>query len=123
MDTIYGLAENLESIRKQREIIIFEGAKSVLIADSWGIGNTAAILTSHLNPNQMKLLARLGCRAVFALDRDVDVRKDHNIRRLSQYIHVETIYDRDHLLQEKDSPVDQGEEVFRKLYEQRIQYR
>lgn len=123
MDTIYGLAENLESIRKQREIILFEGAKSVLIADSWGIGNTAAILTSHLNPNQMKLLARLGCRAVFALDRDVDVRKDHNIRRLSQYIHVETIYDRDHLLQEKDSPVDQGEEVFRKLYEQRIQYR
>lgn len=123
VDTIYGLAENMDGILKRREIILFEGAKSVLLADSWGIHNTGAILTSHLNPNQMKLLAKLGVRAVFALDRDVDVRKDHNIRKLLQYINIEMIFDRDGLLDEKDSPVDKGEEVFRKLYERRIQYR
>lgn len=123
MDTIYGLAENLEAIKQRREIILFEGAKSVLLADSWGIFNTGALLTSHLNPNQMKLLAKLGARAVFALDKDVDVGKDRNIRRLSQYIHIETIADREGLLQEKDAPVDRGEEAFRKLYEKRIQYR
>jgi DNA primase len=120
MDIIYGLWENLGPIKEQKEIILFEGAKSVMIADSWGISNCGALLTSHLNPSQMKLLAKLGVRAVFALDKEVDVRKDKNIRKLSNYIHVETICDRENLLDEKDSPVDKGEGVFRTLYESRV---
>ena len=66
LKTIYGFAENLENIKRQGEIILFEGCKSVLMADTWGINNAGAILTSHLNPNQMKLLIGLGCRVVFA---------------------------------------------------------
>ena len=54
---------------------------------------------------------------VFALDRDVDIRKDHNIQKLRQYCRVEYLYDRDGLLEQKDSPVDRGEEVFRRIYE------
>lgn len=123
MDTIYGLAENMEHILKAHEVILFEGCKSVLLADTWGIHNTGAILTSHLNPNQMKILARLGCRVVFALDKDVRVREDHNISRLKQYVNVEYIWDREDLLDEKDAPVDKGSEVFKKLYDQRLQYR
>lgn len=119
METLYGLAENREYIEKEREIILFEGAKSVLLADTYGFRNCAAILTSHLNPAQMKILAGLGCTAVFALDRDVDVRADRNIRKLKEYIKVKRLTDPDGLLGEKDSPVDRGEEVFRKLYEQR----
>lgn len=123
MDTIYGISENMEEIKKQNEIILFEGCKSVLIADSWGISNTGAILTSHLNPNQLKILAKLGCDTVFALDKDVDIRKDHNIQKLRQYCRVEYLYDKGNLLEEKDSPVDRGEEVFHRLYERRIRYR
>ena len=123
LDTIYGLAENMDAIVEKREIILFEGAKSVMIADGWGIHNCGAILTSHLNPNQVKILAKLGCRVVFALDSDVDIRKDFNIRRLWQYVSVEYIFDKDKLLGEKDSPVDRGEEVFRTLYGQRRVYR
>ncbi len=123
MDTIYGISENMEYIKKQKEIILFEGCKSVLIADTWGIRNTGAILTSHLNPNQMKILARLGCKAVFALDKDVNVLNDHNIRKLKQYVNVEYLLDKDGLLDEKDAPVDKGREVFRKLYEARLKYR
>ena len=119
MDTVYGLSENLEPVRNKHEIILFEGAKSVMLAWGWGIKNCGALLTSHLSPNQLKILAKLGERAVFALDRDVDPSADKNIRRLAQYIHVEIIRDRGNLLGEKDSPVDRGEEVFRKLYEQR----
>ena len=122
MDTLYGVPENLSAIREKREVILFEGCKSVLLADSWGIKNCGALLTSHLNPNQMKLLAKLGCRVVFALDKDVDVRRDHNIRKLCQYVTVEYICDTKDLLCEKDSPVDRGEEVFRTLYEQRYLY-
>lgn len=120
METVYGLAENLESIQNAGEIILFEGCKSVLLADSWGIRNTGALLTSHLNQNQLKLLIALGCRVVFALDKDVRVREDRNIRRLSRYVNVEYLWDYGDLLGEKDSPVDRGEEVFRKLYETRL---
>lgn len=123
LNTIYGFAENIECIREKHEIILFEGCKSVLLADTWGIHNTGAILTSHLNPNQMKLLAKLGCRVVFALDKDVAVREDHNIKRLKQFVNVEYIWDRDNLLSDKDAPVDKGKEVWKKLYEGRLTWR
>lgn len=123
MDAIYGLSENMEDILKKREIILFEGCKSVLLADTWGIHNAGAILTSHLNPHQMKMLAKLGCRVVFALDKEVRIREDHNVQKLKDYVEVEYIWDREDLLDEKDAPVDKGKAVFLKLYENRLRYR
>ena len=123
MNVIYGLFENREAILQSREIILFEGAKSVMLADTWGIQNTGAILTSHLNPSQMKILLRLGCRVVFALDKEVQIMQDRNIRRLKQYVNVEYIRDRWGLLEDKDAPVDKGIEVWRKLYEGRLTWR
>lgn len=122
MDVIYGLFDNFEEITKKREIILFEGCKSVLLANSWGIYNTGALLTSHLNTYQMKILAKLGARVVFALDKEVRIRDDHNIEKLKQYTNVEYLWDREDLLSEKDSPVDKGCEVFKRLYEQRLRY-
>ena len=112
-----------QEIKKKREIILFEGAKSVMMADTWGIHNTGAILTSHLNPHQMKILACLAYRVVFALDKDVEVREDHNIKRLKQFVKVEYTWDMENLLDEKDSPVDKGIEVWEKLYEGRLSWR
>lgn len=123
LNTIYGVAENMQSIKEEGEIILFEGCKSVLLADTWGIHNCGAILTSHLNPNQMKILLKLGCRVVFALDKDVRVRDDHNIQKLKRYLNVEYIWDREDLLSDKDSPVDKGQDVFQKLYSQRLKLR
>lgn len=116
LDVLYGLSDNMEKIKNEREVILFEGCKSVLLAHTWGIENTAAILTSHLNPQQVKILAKLGCRTVFGLDKDVDVRKDININSLKRYTFVQTLDDKDNLLDEKDAPVDKGIEVFEKLY-------
>lgn len=123
LKTIYGLAENMEGIREKGEIILFEGCKSVLLADTYGIHNTGAILTSHLNPNQMKLLVSLGCRVVFALDKDVCIRDDHNIKRLKQFVNVEYIWDKEDLLGDKDSPVDRGQDTWEKLYDGRLSWR
>ena len=123
INTIYGLSENMQSIKEKGEIILFEGCKSVLLADTWGIHNTGAILTSHLSPNQMKILAKLGCRVVFALDKDVNPREDHNIKKLKQYVNVEYLWDWQDLLGEKDAPVDKGQEVFNKLYSQRVKFK
>lgn len=123
MNTIYGLFENMEYIKSRGEVILFEGCKSVLIADSWGMKNTGAILTSHLNFNQLKILAKLGCRVVFALDNDVDITRDKNIEKLNRYVGVEYLKDTEHLLNQKDSPVDEGPDVFKKLYSERRKYR
>lgn len=123
LDTLYGLAENMASIREKGEVILFEGCKSVLIADSWGIKNTACLLTSHLNPNQMRILAKLGYRVVFALDKEVRIRDDHNIQKLKRYVNVEYLCDMTDLLDAKDAPVDKGREVFQKLYDARFKFR
>ena len=123
IQTIYGLAENRDAILQKREIILFEGCKSVLKAHGWGIDNCGAILTSHLSVNQLKILMKLGVNVVFALDSDVDIRKDHNIEKLRHYCNVFYLWDRNRLLSDKDSPVDQGEDVFRSLYEGRLRYR
>lgn len=119
LDTIYGLYENMKSIKDKNEIILFEGAKSVMFADSYGIKNTAAILTSHLNPQQFKILIKLGVRTVFALDADVDVRNDVNIKKLFPYVTVEWVKNKNGLLGEKDSPIDKGLDIFNKLYDER----
>lgn len=123
LNTIYGLAENMDEILRKKEIILFEGCKSVLLADTWGIRNCGAILTSHLSPFQMKILAKLGCRVVFALDKDVRIREDHNIQKLKNYVQVEYLWDYEDLLSEKDAPVDKGVEVFMKLYEKRLRFK
>lgn len=123
LNTIYGLSENMGYIKEKNEIILFEGCKSVLIADTWGIHNCGALLTSHLSPAQMKILAQLGCRVVFALDKEINITEDHNIRKLKQYVNIEYLYDRNNLLSDKDAPVDKGKEVFDALYEFRVKYR
>ena len=119
INTLYGLSENMEAILAKREAIVFEGCKSVLLADSYGIKNTCALLTSHLSSNQMKLFAKLGCRVVFALDKEIDVTQDRNINKLKQYVNVEYLFDKDGLLDEKDSPIDKGDGTFVLLYENR----
>ena len=123
LNVIYGLYENLESIKNAGEVVLFEGCKSVLLADTWGIKNTGAILTSHLNPSQVTLLAKLGCRVVFALDKDVNVFEDKNIAKLKRYVNCEFIWDRNGLLDAKDAPVDKGYEVFKSLYDDRFRLR
>jgi len=123
LDTIYGASENMDFIKEKGEIILFEGAKSVMIADTWGYKNTGAILTSHLNPFQLKILIKLGCTVVFALDKEINIKEDDNIKRLKRYVRVEYVWDKDNLLDEKMSPVDAGLEVWKKLYEGRLYYR
>jgi len=123
LDTIYGLYENFQDIKDKREIILFEGAKSVMKADSWGITNTGAILTSHLNPYQMKILISLDVDIVFALDSDIDIRQDANINKLKPYSRIYWVYNKNDLLEPKESPVDKGEDIFRFLYNEKRRLR
>jgi len=123
MPTIFGFAENERFIREANQLILFEGGKSVMLADTWGIRNTGALLTSHLSEWQARELIRLQIPVVFALDKEIDPREDRRVRRLSRYVTVEAIVDTDNLLQPRMAPVDAGAEIFRQLYEARIRIR
>ena len=122
LDMLYGFSEARDEIAAKGEIVLFESAKSVMMCYGWGIRNTCAILTSHLNDDQYKLLIRLGRPVVFALDKDANPFADKNIKKLRRYCNVSVIVDQEGVLDEKDSPADKGEEAFRKLYEERIEW-
>ena len=120
VNTIYGFWENREEILKSRTILLFEGEKSVYQTYGWNIRNAGALLTSHLSDNQFRILIRFGLRKViFALDSDVDIRTDKNIKRLCRYAQVCWIKsDKD--LPPKFSPTDYGEETLKYLMEKRM---
>ena len=46
-----------------------------------------------------------------------------NIEKLKQYVNVYYIWDRADYLNDKDSPVDRGQNIFMELYEQKLRYR
>lgn len=119
LDTLYGLYENREAILKAKEIILFEGAKSVMLASTYGTQNCSAVLTSHLNPFQTKILIGLAVKVVFAFDSDVDPRQDSEIQKLKHFVPCEWVRNRDHLLAPKMAPVDAGATIWQQLYERR----
>lgn len=123
IDTLCCYSDNEDDILQQREIIIFEGAKSCMKTWGWGIRNTAALLTSHVSTPQLialiKLSSNFGVRCVFALDSDINIMEDTNIQKLRSYANVEWVRNRNNMLDEKDSPADKGETVFKTLYERR----
>lgn len=119
LDTMFGFYENRQPIIEKHEIILFEGAKSVMLAASWGWRNTSAILTSHLNPHQFRILAELGVDVVFALDKDVNIWEDDQIAKLKRYCNVSAVVCRDDRLEDKMAPVDAGRETWENLYAER----
>lgn len=120
LDAIYGFAEHKNEIIEKQEIILFEGAKSCMKMETWGLCNTGAILTSHMSQSQFGFLIKLasfhGVRIVMALDKDVDVFEDETVKKLCSYAKVDIVVDDEGLLKEKDSPVDQGLDNWEKLY-------
>lgn len=119
LDFFWGWYENYSNIRRKKEVILVEGAKSVMKLAAMGFDNAVAVMTSHLSDEQMKFLVRDGVDVVVAFDKDVDPTKDDNIRRLSKYCRVYISVDRYSLLDEKDSPCDKGIEAWMKIYEGR----
>lgn len=119
LDTIYGWYEHREECERKKEIILFEGAKSVMKLQQLGIHNSGAILGCHLNREQLKLLIQFGLRVVFALDKEIDITLDKNILKLTKFVKVEWVKNRDDLLSNKMSPIDAGRVVWEFLYRNR----
>ena len=122
LDYFQGMQQARQYIKQSGEIIIFEGIKSVMKVDQWGYHNTVSAETSTLNEYQIELLVRMHIKnVVIAFDKDVSLKKIQECTKLlKKFTNVYVVYDRWGLLQDKDSPCDQGREIWNTLYERRF---
>lgn len=121
-DYFMGMKQNRDNILATKSVIIFEGLKSVMHVAGWGYNNCLSSETSDINDAQAAILISMGIRDLtIAFDRDVGIGHIRKTTKLLQkYMNVYAVYDKWGLLQDKDSPCDRGEEVWRTLYERKI---
>ena len=123
LDYFQCLEKSKPYIIESDEIIICECIKSVMKCYDWGIKNVVSAETHALTDGQIKRILQLKCsNVVLAFDKDVEYfsTKEKELRRqmnkLGLFSNLYYIYDYNNLLGEKDSPMDKGEEVWKKLY-------
>lgn len=118
VDYMQCYSHNADFIKQMKEIVIFEGIKSVMKLESYGMKNSVSTETSKINDYQLKHLIRMRCNVVVAFDNDVkyDSIKD-TVRKLAHFTNVSVIEDKFDLLGDnKMSPVDKGKDVWTELY-------
>lgn len=127
---LYGLAQNKENIKKNHICFIAEGEKSVLQAESFARDNcVVAACGSNLNKFQLNLLMK-ECHPseiVLCFDSEELPYEDKYFYKLwdicakyKNYCTFSFIYDRQHLLNLKQSPFDCGEQIFDELLKRRV---
>ena len=127
---LYGLNITKENIRKRGVCFLVESEKAVMQMESFSFPNcSAAICGSNFNKYQLNILMKTCCptEIVLCFDKeelpgeDKYFNKLYNIcKKYGQYCDFSFIYDREGLIDLKESPTDRGEEVFTKLLEKRV---
>lgn len=128
---LYGLNKTKENIKESGIVYIGEAEKFVLQMDSFSIPNCAvAVCGSKLNKYALDILIR-NCypkEIVVCFDKEQIDKYDNTYfnklyemcKKYQNYANFSFIYDKDNLLNLKDSPTDKGEEVFKKLLRKRV---
>lgn len=130
---LYGLNMTKENIKKLGYCFLFEGEKSVLQMEGFNQPNCGvAVCGSQFNKYALKLLMR-NCNPkeiIICFDKEELPNSDAYFNKLysigqkyKNYCNFSFIYDREGLLDMKDSPTDKGEVIFNKLVEKRVRVR
>lgn len=127
---LYGLNWNKDNIKNSKTCFIFESEKSVMQVESFNGRNCAvASCGSNINKYQMDLLMRYCAprQIVVCFDNEEKEGEDKYFTKLwkmckkyTAYCNMSFIYDRNNITKKKDSPSDNGEEIFSKLLEERV---
>lgn len=127
---LYGLDKNANNILKYRIAFIFESEKSVLQFEHFPFPNCAvASCGSNLNKFQVDQLVRLGVEEIVVCYDNEELKGEdkyfkklyETCKKYNRYCKMSFIYDREHLGKLKDSPSDNGWEIFKKLLNKRVQ--
>lgn len=121
-DFFLGMKQNRDEILRTNTAIIFEGLKSVMHVAGWGYNNCLAAETSRINDAQVAVLIKMGVKNVIvAFDKDVTMKDiKSSTRLLRKYMNCYAVYDKWGLLKDKDSPCDEGLDVWKSLLERRM---
>jgi DNA primase len=120
-DFFVGMKENIETIKRKSEAIIFEGIKSGMKVEDWGYDNWLSSETGWLNDEQVLILIKMGIKNIcIAYDNDVALSKIFECTiKLRKFTNVFAIIDAKKILgrpEDKMSPCDRGREVWETLY-------
>ena len=127
---LYGLDKTKEAIKKTGIACLFEAEKSILQFESFNIPNcSAAVCGNKLNKYALDILIRT-CHPreiIICFDSEELPHSSnyfnylYNIcNKYKAYCNFSFIYDKDKLLELKDSPSDKGEDIFVKLLNTRV---
>ncbi len=127
---LYGLNVTKENIKKEGYCFLFEGEKSVLQMESFKRPNCAvAVCGSQFNKHSLKILIK-ECKPkeiVICFDKEELPHEEQYFNKLykigekyKNYCNFSFIYDRENLINLKDSPVDKGEKVFESLLRKKV---
>lgn len=138
IQNLYGLHLAKDAIEKTGRALVFEGAKSVMLAHQYGYPYAVATHTFGINPKQIAMLINCGAKEIYlAFDKQYQVvdsddrqwqlyeKKTKTLaKKVGQYVDVYRIVDyyeddKEQLLGYKDAPIDCGKKVFDKLFDQR----
>lgn len=127
---LYGLNKTFIDIRRNGICYLFESEKSVMQMDSFNMLNcSAAVCGSNFNKYQLNILMKFCAPSeiVICFDKEELPGEEKYFNKLwnicqkyKQYCNFSFIYDREGLLNLKDSPTDKGEKVFLQLLKKRI---
>ena len=133
---LYGLNLSKQNIQNKGTVVIFEGEKSCLhYLDFFGEDENISVACcgSSINKAQINLLLRTCAPAniVIAFDKEFEKANDSQgekyfdklysiCEKYKNYANFSFIFDRYNLLDLKDSPVDKGLDIYKKLYESRV---
>lgn len=130
---LYGLNHTKENIQREGICFLFEAEKSVMQMESFQRPNcSAAVCGSQFNKHALKILMK-ACHPqeiIICFDKEEEPPQEIYFNRLYQigkkyqnYADFSFIYDREKLLDLKDSPTDKGEEIFEQLLKRRVRIR
>ena len=127
---LYGLNVTKNNIKETGICFLFEAEKSVMQMESYDRLNcAAAVCGSQFNKHALKILIK-NCHPqeiVICFDKEELPGSDEYFNKLyaigkkyQNYADFSFIYDREKLLDLKDSPTDKGQEVFERLLQRRV---
>lgn len=127
---LYGLYENQKNIQDTGIVFIAESEKAVLQAESFNRKNCfVAVCGSHFNKFTLQKLMSVCSpkEIVICFDKEEEPGQDKYFNRLysmcenyKNYANFSFLYDRENLLNLKDSPTDKGEAIFEKLLSKKV---
>ncbi len=132
---LFNLHRALPYIKQRKQVIVVESEKTCLLLTQWGYPNCVAIGGGDLSPQQINMLKGLGLdiEIVLVFDKGIGVRDDIDIPfkkqernyikeqikkfKTEQIRNISVVFDKRDLLENRMSPIDLGEDVWRRLFE------